>query len=93
MSADIQFSPDLDDALRRAGSNWNAAQTHGLLSSRLAVEGAGVANAWLAQVLEGADENNALTYGVSDAADGSVPGDPQGSCFERQSAFEPLVAG
>lgn len=50
----------LDDALRRTGSSWDAAQTHGLVSGKLAVLGAAAGPAWLAQVLEGADSANAL---------------------------------
>lgn len=44
----------LDDALRRCGSNWDAAQTHGLLSGRLAVAGVDGALDWLQQVFDGA---------------------------------------
>jgi len=50
----------LDDALRRCGASWDAAQTHGLLTGRLAVAGVAAGPDWLAQVLEGTDENNAL---------------------------------
>lgn len=50
----------LNDALRRCGANWNAAQTHGALAGRLAIDGAAGASGWLSIVLEGADEANAL---------------------------------
>ena len=89
MSADIQFEL-LNDALRRAGSNWNAAQTHGLLTSRLAVEGAGVANAWLAQVLEGASESNAFSKECRTMLMDLFQATHK-ALFERQSAFEPLL--
>ena len=50
----------LDDALKRCGANWDAAQAHGLLSSRLALAGAAAGIEWLHLVLEGTDANNAL---------------------------------
>lgn len=50
----------LNDALRRCGASWDAAQAHGLLSSRLAVAGAGGGLDWLQQVLEGTRESDAL---------------------------------
>lgn len=89
MSADIQFDL-LNDALRRAGSHWNAAQAHGLLSSRLAVEGAGVANVWLAQVLENTDENNAFSKECRSQLMELFQATHK-VLFERQSAFEPLL--
>ncbi len=50
----------LDDALKRCGASWDAAQTHGLLTGRLAVAGVPAGPEWLQQVLEGTDENDAL---------------------------------
>lgn len=50
---------ELDDALRRCGANWNAAATHGLLCSRLALRGADAAPEWLARVLEGSEAGGA----------------------------------
>ncbi|MBT8084930.1 MAG: UPF0149 family protein [Woeseia sp.] len=50
----------LNEALRRSGSTWEAAQAHGLLCSRLAAEGPAAGGQWLAQVLEGLDSDNAL---------------------------------
>ena len=50
----------LDDALRRCGASWDAAQSHGLLTGRLAVAGVAAGPGWLGQVLEGTEENNAL---------------------------------
>jgi yecA family protein len=50
----------LDDALRRCGSSWDAAQTHGLLTGRLAVAGSGGGLSWLQQVLEGTNATDAL---------------------------------
>jgi uncharacterized protein YgfB (UPF0149 family) len=51
---------ELDAALRRCGSTWNAGQTHGLLCSRLALAGAEGASRWLAQVLTDTDPENTL---------------------------------
>jgi uncharacterized protein YgfB (UPF0149 family) len=50
----------LEEALRRSGSTWDAAQAHGLLSGRLAIAGADSGFDWLSQVLEGTDPANAL---------------------------------
>jgi uncharacterized protein YgfB (UPF0149 family) len=51
---------ELDSALRRCGSSWNASQAHGLVCSRLALCGAEALDDWLAQVLENTDPNDAL---------------------------------
>lgn len=50
----------LDSTLRRCGASWDAAQSHGLLTGRLATAGVPAAPDWLLQVLEGTDEANAL---------------------------------
>lgn len=50
----------LEDSLKRCGSNWNAAQTHGLLTGRLAIAGVPAGPDWLMQVLENVEQNNAL---------------------------------
>ena len=50
----------LDDALKRCGSSWDAAQSHGLLTSRLAVAGVEGGLSWLQQVLEGTNSANAM---------------------------------
>ena len=50
----------LDDALRRCGATWDASQTHGLLSGRLATGGSEVGFEWLTQVLDGTDAADAL---------------------------------
>ena len=49
----------LEDALRRCGSSWGAAQTHGLLTGRLAIGGVSAGPDWLLQVLQDTDERNA----------------------------------
>lgn len=51
---------ELDAALRRCGSGWNASQAHGLLCSRLAVCGPDALESWLQQVLEDTDPDDAL---------------------------------
>lgn len=58
MTEQVAFD-DLDAALRRCGSNWDAAQAHGLLTGRLAVGGAPAGADWLLQVLESTDERDA----------------------------------
>ncbi len=50
----------LDSTLRRCGASWDAAQSHGLLTGRLATLGVPAGPDWLLQVLEGTDEANAL---------------------------------
>ena len=51
---------ELDDALRNCGSHWGAAQAHGLLCGKLAVNGAEGASSWREQVLESIDPADAL---------------------------------
>lgn len=43
---------ELNEALQRCGSNWNAAQAHGLLCGRLCVSAPEEASRWLEQVLD-----------------------------------------
>jgi yecA family protein len=59
MQSDIDFDT-LNDSLRRCGATWDAAQAHGLLSSRLAIIGVEGGSDWLQQVLDGSDPANAL---------------------------------
>lgn len=59
MISDVDYDT-LNDALRRCGATWDAAQAHGLLSSRLAVAGAAAGPDWQQQVLEGTNESDAL---------------------------------
>ncbi len=80
----------IDDALRRAGSNWNAAQSHGLVSGRLAVEGRPAAAGWLDQVLEGTDERNAARKECEDLLI-ALFDDTHRQLSERQSGFAPLL--
>ncbi len=80
----------IDDALKRAGSSWDAAQSHGLVSGRLAVEGRQAAAAWLAQVLEGTDERNASRKECEDLLV-TLFDDTHRQFTERQSEFTPLL--
>ena len=83
---------DLDEALRRAGAGWDAAQVHGLLTGRLAVGGAAAAPDWLLQVLDGTDERSAHVTECRKMLDSLY----QGTFWrlsERLSEFNPLVPG
>jgi yecA family protein len=59
MRSDIDYDT-LNDALQRCGASRDAAQAHGLLSSRLAVAGVDAGLDWLQQVLDGTNEPDAL---------------------------------
>ncbi len=80
----------LDAALKRCGATWDAAQTHGLLSGRLALAGAAGGSDWLSQVLEGTDANDALR-GECEAMLGALFESTYRQLAERQSEFEPLL--
>ena len=80
----------LDDALRRCGAGWDAAQAHGLLVGRLATAGADAGFEWLAQVLEGTEANNALTSECEGLLRGVFEATYR-QLAERQSEFEPLL--
>lgn len=80
----------LEAALRRAGSSWGAAQAHGMMTGRLAVEGTAAERACLAQILEASDTANALAKEVEgmlaavfDATYCELAG--------RQSEFSPML--
>ena len=82
----------LDDALKRCGSNWDAAQTHGLLTGRLAIAGVAAGPDWLLQVLDGTDANNAACSECRKHLDSLY----QASFWqlsERLSEFEALLPG
>jgi yecA family protein len=80
----------LDSALRRCGASWGAAQSHGLLTGRLAIAGADSGFDWLSQVLEGMDANDALR-GECEAMLGSLFETTCRQLAERLSEFEPLL--
>ena len=81
---------DLDEALRRCGASWDAAQAHGLLTGKLAVAGVPGAPEWLLQVLEGTDENNALRAESQKMLDALYQG-TYWQLSERLSEFMPLL--
>lgn len=81
---------ELDDALERCGSSWNAGQTHGLLCSRLSVAGADGAQRWFEQVLSETDPNNALRAECATMLD-SLCASTWRQLVERQSEFELLL--
>lgn len=80
----------LGSLLRRCGASWDAAQSHGLLTGRLAIAGADSGFDWLSQVLEGTDANDALR-GECEAMLGSLFETTCRQLDERQSEFEPLL--
>jgi len=81
---------ELDDALRRCGSNWDAAQTHGLLTGRLAVAGVAAGPEWLSQVLAGTDESSADRLACQKMLDGLYQS-TYWQLSERLSEFVPLL--
>jgi len=80
----------LDDALRRCGASWDAAQTHGLLTGRLAVAGVAAGPEWLLQVLEGTDTSNALRLECQQMLD-TLYQSTFWQLSERLSEFVPLL--
>jgi yecA family protein len=82
----------LDDALKRCGATWDAAQAHGLLSGRLSIAGADAGFDWLSQVLEGTDDADALRAECEDMLS-TLFESTYRQLSERQSAFEPLLPG
>ena len=81
---------ELDEALRRCGASWDAAQTHGLLTGRLAVIGVAAGPDWLLQVLEGTSENDALRAECQGKLD-VLYQVTYWQLTERLSEFEPLL--
>jgi len=81
---------ELDDALRDCGASWDAAQTHGLLTGRLAVAGVPAGPAWLQQVLEGTDEASARRNESQKLLDALYQG-TFWQLTERLSEFTPLL--
>lgn len=89
MNDEIQHD-DLDDALRRCGASWDAAQSHGLLASRLAVAGTDGGLAWLHQVLAETDPANALAAECRELLNALYESTHR-QLAERQSDFTPLL--
>lgn len=80
----------LEAALKRCGATWSAAQSHGLLTGRLAVAGPGCGSDWLRTVLDGVDESNAL-WSECEKLLSSAFGEAYQQLAERLSEFEPLL--
>ena len=80
----------LEDALRQCGSNWDASQTHGLLSGRLAIAGSDSGFDWLSQVLEGAEQADTIRDECESML-GQLFEVTYRQLTERQSGFEPLL--
>ena len=80
----------LEDTLKRCGANWDAAQTHGLLTGRLAVSGVAAGPEWLLQVLEGTDEGNAQRAACQQMLD-TLYQATYWQLSERLSEFMPLL--
>ena len=81
---------ELAAALRRCGSSWTSAQTHGLLCGRLAMLGAIGAAAWRDQVLEDLDPNDASRVECESVLD-TVLQSTWRQLAERQSEFDLLL--
>lgn len=82
--------PVLDDALRRCGATWNAAQAHGLLCSRLAVRGSQGVGEWLQLVLEGSDPQSTSRAECAEHLE-RVSDATRQQLAERLSQFVPLL--
>ena len=82
----------LEGVLKSCGAGWDAAQTHGLLTGRLAIAGVPAGPDWLLQVLEGTDEANALRQECQQILD-SLYQSTYWQLSERLSEFEPLLPG
>jgi len=80
----------LDAALKRCGAVWDAAQTHGLLTGRLAIAGSESGFEWLSQVLEGTDPGNAVRS-ECEVMLSRLFESTYRQLSERQSEFEPLL--
>ncbi len=87
---DILDHAKIDAALRRAGASWDAAQSHGLLTSRLAVAGVDGGLDWLRQVLVDTDPANALAAECSETLN-ELYEFTHRQLDERQSAFQLLL--
>ncbi len=89
MSNEIQHD-ELDSALRRCGASWDAAQSHGLLASRLAIDGVNGGLVWLHQVLEQTDPANALAAECRELLN-TLYESTHRQLDERLSDFSPLL--
>jgi yecA family protein len=81
---------ELDEALRRSGSSWNAGQAHGLLCSRLSVAGAVGAEQWFELVLADTSPQNALRAECEEMLE-TLCAITWRQLVERRSEFELLL--
>jgi yecA family protein len=92
MSEQVILHGELEDALRRCGSSWNAGQAHGLLCGRLSVGGAEGASGWLDLVLSDTDPHNALRAECESMLD-ALCANTWRQLVDGQSEFELLLPG
>lgn len=81
---------ELDAALRRCGSTWNAGQSHGLLCGRLTILGAEGGSAWLKELLEGLEPHDASLGECRSMLD-ALGATTYRQLAERRSEFSLLV--
>lgn len=89
MNGDIDHDL-LDDALRRCGATWDAAQSHGVLTARISATGPGALPGVIDALFEGTDPSNALRI----ECEGMIRTLFAGTCQDlaaRQSGFMPLL--
>lgn len=86
----IEYS-DLDDALRRCGASWDAAQAHGMLCGRLCLPGGNsvreTVREWVVTVQDGADAGSAECAALLERASATT----LRQLAERLSQFAPLL--
>lgn len=80
----------LDTALRQAGSSWNAAQAHGLMTARLAILGAGADTGIVAPLFDGAVPGEA-ERSAAEALLAAELNATRRALAERLSEFSPLL--
>lgn len=90
MSDQVIQHAELEDALRRCGSSWNAGQAHGLLCGRLSVSGANGAYGWADVVLSETDPHNELRAECESMLE-ALRATTWRQLVDRQSAFELLL--
>ncbi len=89
MDENVEFN-NLEEALNRCGASWDAAQTHGLLTGRLAVVGVPAGPDWLLQVLEGTEDGSVLRRECEGLLD-TLYQSTFWQLSERLSEFAPLL--
>lgn len=80
----------LEAALGRCGASWDAAQTHGLMTGRMSVQGAAAAPAVVRQVLLDCDPANASCRECTAVLNATFESTRQ-ALVDRQSGFMPLL--